>query len=189
MLFYKNISIAFFNHFWSNYTNLKCCHIALFFEKLHRSILKLVVIIQRNNTIGNRQVRRRIVSDRAKSTNLINSGISSLSSIFWLHTLLIKKSKFGSGLKERFETIFFRHVGHSLLPRISAVVIHSEQKRWRHSFFDVFFVIGIFKNPTFVVIVQVKRSRQIGQHNSVDSVLAVTLILVWSVMALCGRRA
>ena len=36
-------------------------------------------------------------------------------------------SKLGSGLRERFDTSFFRHVGHSLLPERSAVIIHSAQ--------------------------------------------------------------
>lgn len=88
--------------------------------------------------------------------------------------MLIKESKFGSGLSERFETIFLRHVGHSLLPRINAVVIQSEQKRCRHS---------------FVVIVLVNKSKQIGQHNSVDNVRVVILIFNdESVMILWGLR-
>jgi hypothetical protein len=36
-------------------------------------------------------------------------------------------SKFGSGRNDRFETNFFRHVGHSLLPDLSAVTMHSAQ--------------------------------------------------------------
>lgn len=90
-----------------------------------------------------------------------------------IHTWFIKKSKFGSGRSERLEIIFFRQVGHSLLPLIKAVVIHSEQKRCKHS---------------FVVIVNVKRSRQIGQQSSADKVREVTLIFVSSVINLCGLR-
>lgn len=88
--------------------------------------------------------------------------------------MLIKKSKFGSGRNERLETIFLRQLGHSLFPRINAVVIQSEQKRCKHS---------------FVVIVLVNKSKQIGQHNSEDSVRVLILIFNdESVIILCGFR-
>lgn len=42
-------------------------------------------------------------------------------------------SKFGSGLRDRLLTSFFLHVGHSLFPERSAVIIHSAQNLCRHS--------------------------------------------------------
>lgn len=65
----------------------------------------------------------------------------------------IKQSKLGSGRSERFETSFFRQVGHSLLPLRNAVMIQSEQKRCKHS---------------FVVMVFLSISRQIGHLRERD---------------------
>jgi len=42
-------------------------------------------------------------------------------------------SKLGSGLKDRLDTNFFRQVGHSLFPDLNAVIMHSAQKRCKHS--------------------------------------------------------
>lgn len=42
-------------------------------------------------------------------------------------------SKFGSRLRDRLDTSFLRQVGHSLFPERNAVMIHSAQKRCKHS--------------------------------------------------------
>ena len=55
----------------------------------------------------------------------------------------------------------FLHVGHSLLPLLSAVVMHSEQNLCRHS---------------FVVIVFLKTSRQIGHMSNALSDFRCTFI-------------
>lgn len=67
-----------------------------------------------------------------------------------LPTLLIKASKFGSGRSDRLDTNFFRHVGHSLLPRSSAVVIHSLQNRCKHSYKRISQILLGQKNLKFI---------------------------------------
>jgi len=50
------------------------------------------------------------------------------------YILEISASKFGSGRSDRFDTSFFRHVGHSLLPLRSAVIMHSWQNLKQHNY-------------------------------------------------------
>ena len=50
------------------------------------------------------------------------------------YILEISASKFGSGRSDRFDTSFFRHVGHSLLPLRSAVIMHSWQNLLHHNY-------------------------------------------------------
>jgi len=49
------------------------------------------------------------------------------------YILEISASKLGSGRRDRFDTSFFRQVGHSLLPLLSAVIMHSWQNLKKHS--------------------------------------------------------
>ena len=46
-------------------------------------------------------------------------------------------SKFGSGRSDRFDTSFFRHVGHSLLPLRSAVIMHSWQNLKQNNYSQI----------------------------------------------------
>jgi len=79
----------------------------------------------------------------------------------------------GSARRERLETSFLRHVGHSLLPERRAVTMQSEQKRCRHS---------------FVVIVFLSMSRQMGHISSLWRLRGDTAISVLSVITSCGLR-
>ena len=98
-------------------------------------------------------------------------------------------SKLGSALKDLRDTSFFRHVGHSLFPDLSAVTMHSAQNlknEWQT--FD-FLILGeacmekfYLWRQSLVVIVFVSMSRQIGQVSSLCKDLAETAISVSSVM-------
>lgn len=83
----------------------------------------------------------------------------------------MRVSKFGSGRSDLLDTSFLRHVGHSLLPDLSAVMMHSWQNRCRHS---------------FVVIVFFNMSKQMGHISSEWRERGDTAISVLSVMASCG---
>lgn len=85
----------------------------------------------------------------------------------------MSKSKLGSALRLRFDTSFFRQVGHSLLPDRRAVTIQSLQNRCKHS---------------FVVIVFFSISRQMGHISSLCKLRGDTAISVLSVMASWGVR-
>ena len=87
------------------------------------------------------------------------------------YILDINASKLGSGRSDLLDTSFFRHVGHSLLPLRSAVIIQSWQKRCKHS---------------FVVIVFFSMSKHIGHINSLCKLLGETAISVLSVIASWG---
>lgn len=87
------------------------------------------------------------------------------------YILEINASKLGSGRRDLFDTSFFLHVGHSLLPLRSAVIMQSWQKRCKHS---------------FVVIVFFSMSRHIGHINSLCKLLGDTAISVLSVIASWG---
>ena len=107
-------------------------------------------------------------------------------------------SKLGSGLRDLFETSFLRQVGHSLLPDLKAVTIHSAQNlgRRRGIYFFCNQRLKIGSNwldlylwrHSFVVIVFVSISRQIGQVSSLCKLRAETAISVSSVMASWGVR-
>ena len=87
------------------------------------------------------------------------------------YSLDMRRSKLGSGRSDRFETNFFRQVGHSLLPDLSAVMIQSEQNLCKHS---------------LVVIVFFNISRHIGHISSLWRLLGDTAISVLSVIASWG---
>lgn len=89
------------------------------------------------------------------------------------YILDINKSKLGSGLRDRFDTNFFRHVGHSLFPERNAVMIQSLQNLCRHS---------------FVVIVFLSISKHIGHINSLCKLRGDTAISVASVITSCEVR-
>lgn len=89
--------------------------------------------------------------------------------IFWTRVSKKKMVKNDSGLI----LVTFLQVGHSLFPDRRAVVIHSWQNLWRHS---------------FVVMVPRKMSRQIGHIKSAFKAFRWTLISVESRISSCGFR-
>ena len=89
------------------------------------------------------------------------------------YILEINISKLGSCRRLLLDISFFRQVGHSLLPLLRAVMMHSWQKRWRHS---------------LVVIVHFNISRHIGHISSLWRLRGLTAISVPSVITSWGVR-
>ncbi len=85
----------------------------------------------------------------------------------------ISISKLGSCRRLRFEISFFRQVGHSLLPLLRAVIMHSWQNLWRHS---------------LVVIVHFNISKHMGHMSSLWRLRGETAISVASVITSWGLR-